>query len=88
MISLAALEEKFNPVQRPKKFSLAQSIPQSEDTGMKQDTGVRSVDADESTKKKGKKRKPRQPSSVAEGKRSKVTVGGETVTEDSLSRFD
>lgn len=36
MISLAALEEKFDPEQRPKEFDLSHAIPQSEDTGVKQ----------------------------------------------------
>lgn len=36
LISLAALEDKFDPVQRPKEFVLSESIPQSEDTGVRQ----------------------------------------------------
>lgn len=36
MISLATLEEKFNPAQRPKDFDLSSAIPQSEDTGVPQ----------------------------------------------------
>lgn len=36
LISLAALEDKFDPVQRPKDFVLSESIPQSEDTGVRQ----------------------------------------------------
>lgn len=36
MISLAALDAKLEPVERPKEFDLSQSIPQSEDTGIKQ----------------------------------------------------
>lgn len=35
LISLAALEDKFDPVQRPKEFVLSESIPQSEDTGVR-----------------------------------------------------
>lgn len=36
LISLAALEDKFNPVQRPIDFDLSEAIPQSEDTGVPQ----------------------------------------------------
>lgn len=36
LISLAALEEKFDPIEKPKPFILSESIPQSEDTGIKQ----------------------------------------------------
>lgn len=36
LISLAALEEKFSPNQRPKEFDLSSAIPQSEDTGVPQ----------------------------------------------------
>lgn len=36
MISLAALDAKLEPIQRPKEFDLSKSIPQSEDTGIKQ----------------------------------------------------
>lgn len=33
---MAALEEKVDPVHRPKVFDLAHSIPQSADTGVRQ----------------------------------------------------
>lgn len=36
LISLAVLEDKLCPNQKPKEFDLQHSIPQSEDTGMKQ----------------------------------------------------
>lgn len=36
LISLAALEEKLTPKQPARDFNLSHSIPQSEDTGMKQ----------------------------------------------------
>lgn len=36
LIALAGLEEKMKPQQAAKQFALAESIPQSEDTGVKQ----------------------------------------------------
>lgn len=36
LISLAALDDKMKPENPPKEFDLAHSIPQSEDTGLKQ----------------------------------------------------
>lgn len=36
LISLAALDDKLKPEHPPKAFDLAHSIPQSEDTGLKQ----------------------------------------------------
>lgn len=36
LISLAALEEKFDPIQRAKTFVFTDSIPQSKDTGVRQ----------------------------------------------------
>lgn len=36
LISLAALEEKLHPINKPKSFTLSDCIPQSEDTGLKQ----------------------------------------------------
>ena len=36
MISLAALEDKLSPLEKPKEFDLTESIPQSEDTHAKQ----------------------------------------------------
>lgn len=36
LISLAALEDKLDPAQRPKEFDLSSAIPQSEDTGVPQ----------------------------------------------------
>lgn len=36
LISLATLEDKLSPNQKPKEFDLSHSIPQSEDTGLRQ----------------------------------------------------
>lgn len=36
LISLAVLSEKLNPIEKPKEFHLFDSIPQSEDTGIRQ----------------------------------------------------
>lgn len=87
LISLAALDDKFAPIQKPKQFCLAQSIPQSEDTGMKQG-GARQF---ERIPKKGKMRLQPNEDEIEQApttKKTKSAVNTEESNEDDFSRFD
>lgn len=91
MISLAALDAKLEPVQRPKEFDLSQSIPQSEDTGIKQFEVFAS---------KRKHKKPNQFENIKPGIEEDATLIDQTdeamentaeepnSTNGDLSRFD
>lgn len=92
LISLAALDAKLEPAQRPKEFDLTQCIPQSEDTGIKQFEVF-------ATKRKHKK--PKQFENVKQDIEEDATINDETdeamentaeepnnSTNEDLSRFD
>lgn len=62
LISLATLEDKLSPNQKPKEFDLSHSIPQSEDTGLRQ---TPSANPFIGNKRKGKKLDASADDSVA-----------------------
>lgn len=92
MISLAALDAKLEPVQRPKEYDLSQCIPQSEDTGIK---------SFEVFATKRKHKKPNQFENVKQEIDKDATINDQTdevtnntadepinSTNEDLSRFD
>lgn len=85
------MDAKLEPVQRPKEFDLSQSIPQSEDTGIKQFEVF-------ATKRKHKK--PKQFENIQQEIEEDATINEQTdgtmensveqpnSTNEDLSRFD
>lgn len=84
LISLAALEEKFAPLHRPKDFDLSHSIPQSEDTGVRQFA----ENPFGSNKRKNRKNKHLNDVQLAELDSTVETEPGQTENNDNILSDD